>query len=114
MYTPPFWMFHQHFNTCSIPARYLACSIGSARYPFISLRRVSNEGGGSTSVKQGGRQIEYEDQDHRIHRKFLEALKKSGQPSLMGDIFDEEMIMKIPADQLKGVISTPELKGPAI
>lgn len=114
MYTPPFWMFHQHFNTCGIPARYLACSIGSARYPFISLRRVSNEGGGSTSVKQGGRQIEYEDQDHRIHRKFLEALKKSGQPSLMGDIFDEEMIMKIPADQLKGVITTPELKGPAI
>jgi uncharacterized RmlC-like cupin family protein len=114
MYVPPFWMFHQHFNTCEIPARYLACSIGSARYPFISLRRVSNEGGGSTSVKQGGRQIEYEDQDHRIHRKFLEALKKSGQPSLMGDIFDEEMIMKIPADQLKGVISTPELKGPAI
>jgi hypothetical protein len=52
MYTPPFWMFHQHFNTCAQPARYLACSIGSARYPFISLRRVSNQGGGSTSVKQ--------------------------------------------------------------
>ncbi|MBX9757533.1 MAG: hypothetical protein K2Y29_02065 [Beijerinckiaceae bacterium] len=114
MYTPPFWMFHQHFNTCDIPARYLACSIGSARYPFISLRRVSNEGGGSTSVKQGGRQIEYEDQDPRIHRKFLEALKKSGQPSLMDDIFDEEAIMKIPADQLTGVIQTPELKGPAV
>jgi uncharacterized RmlC-like cupin family protein len=114
MYTPPFWMFHQHFNTCDIPARYLACSIGSARYPFISLRRVSNEGGGSTSVKQGGRQIEYEDQDPRIHRKFLEALKKSGQPSLMDDIFDEDAIMKIPAEQLTGVIQTPELKGPAI
>jgi hypothetical protein len=114
MYTPPFWMFHQHFNTCDIPARYLACSIGSARYPFISLRRVSNEGGGSTSVKDGGRQIEYEDQDHRIHRKFLDALKKSGNPSLMGDLFDEEMIANLPADQLKGVISTPVLKGPAI
>jgi hypothetical protein len=65
-------------------------------------------------VKDGGRQIEYEDQDHRIHRKFLDALKKSGNPSLMGDLFDEEMIANLPADQLKGVISTPVLKGPAI
>ena len=48
MYTPPFWMFHQHFNTCGKPARYLACAIGSVRYPFISLRLVSNAGGGST------------------------------------------------------------------
>ncbi len=113
MYTPPFWMFHQHFNTGHIPARYLACAIGSARYPFISLRRVSNEGGGSTSVKQGGRQIEYEDQDHRIHRKFLEAIQKTGVPSKMSDIFDEPMILAIPKDKLTGVIDTPSLKGPA-
>jgi hypothetical protein len=32
----------------------------------------------------------------------------------MGDLFDEEMIANLPADQLKGVISTPVLKGPAI
>ncbi len=114
MYTPPFWMFHQHFNTCGEPARYLACSLGSARYPMISLRRVSNEGGGSTSVKQGGRQIEYEDQDPRIHRKFLEAVAKSGATSEMGDVFDEPAIMAIPKDQLVGVIQTPQLKGPAI
>ena len=114
MYTPPFWMFHQHFNTCGEPARYLACSLGSARYPMISLRRVSNEGGGSTSVKQGGRQIEYEDQDPRIHRKFLEAVAASGVPSEMGDVFDEPAIMAIPKDQLVGVIQTPQLKGPAI
>ncbi len=114
MYTPPFWMFHQHFNTSDAPARYLACSIGSARYPFISLRRVSNEGGGSTSVKQGGRQIEYEDQDPRIHRKFLRELKATGTESLMGDVFDEDAIMQIPEESLTGPIRTPELKGPAI
>ncbi len=114
MYTPPFWMFHQHFNTSNIPARYLACSIGSARYPFISLRRVSNEGGGSTSVKQGGRQIEYEDQDHRIHRKFLEEIAKAGVTSEMGDLFDENAIMAIPREQMTGIIQSPELKGPAI
>ena len=114
MYTPPFWMFHQHFNTCAIPARYLACSIGSARYPFISLRRVSNEGGGSTSVKEGGRQIEYEDQDPRLHRKFLDSIGKTGIPSKMGDIFDEPAILALPGEQLTGVIQTPQLKGPAI
>src|SRR5215218_10299200 len=84
MYTPPFWMFHQHFNTSDKPARYLACAIGSARYPFISLRRVSTSGGGSQSVKEGGRQIEYEDQDPRVHRKFLEEIAKTGMPSQMG------------------------------
>ena len=114
MYTPPFWMFHQHFNTCDIPARYLACSIGSARYPFISLRRVSNEGGGSTSVKEGGRQIEYEDQDPRVHRKFLEAIAGSGVASEMSDIFDEAAIMAIPKETMTGVIESPSLKGPAV
>lgn len=114
MYTPPFWMFHQHFNTCAEPARYLVRSIGSARYPLISLRRVSNEGGGSTSVKQGGWQIEYEDQDHCIHLNFLTALRESGVASKMGDIFDEAAILKLKEEDLAGVIQTPHLKGPAI
>ena len=114
MYTPPFWMFHQHFNTSDKPARYLACAIGSARYPFISLRRVSTSGGGSTSVKEGGRQIEYEDQDPRIHRKFLEEIKKTGMPSQMGDLFDEPAIMALPQSELTGVIRNPQHSGPAI
>ena len=114
MYTPPFWMFHQHFNTCDKPARYYACSLGSARYPMISLRRVSNEGGGSTSVKQGGRQIEYEDQDPRIHRKFLEETIRSGVQSQMSDVFDEAAVMALDPAKLTGVISTPQHAGPAI
>ncbi len=114
MYTPPFWMFHQHFNTCDRPARYLACSLGSRRYPFISLRRKSAEGFGSTSIQQGGRQIEYEDQDPRLHRKWLEAMKANGVASKMGDIFDEPAILALPQDKLSGVISTPKSIGPAI
>jgi len=65
-------------------------------------------------VKQGGRQIEYEDQDHRIHRKFLDAIHKSGVPSKMGDIFDEAAILALNPEELTGVIQTPHLKGPAI
>lgn len=114
MYTPPFWMYHQHFNTGPEPARYVACSLGSRRYPFISLRRKSAEGKGATSVKDGGRQIEYEDQDPRVHRKFLEALKETGVPSAMGDTFDEAAVLALPEESLTGVIQTPVLVGPAI
>ncbi|MFM1815335.1 MAG: hypothetical protein RLZ98_2030 [Pseudomonadota bacterium] len=115
MYTPPFWMFHAHFNTGDKPARYLACSLGSARYPFISLRRVSTAGGGSTSVQKGGRQIEYEDMDPRIHKKFLEELEKTGNKSIMGDVIDEDAVRKLPhSTEIKGVIKGPQSIGPAI
>ncbi len=114
MYTPPFWMLHQHFNTCNEPARYLACSLGSRRYPFISLRKRSAEGAGSMSIQQGGRQIEYEDQDPRVHRKWLEEIAKNGVASQMGDIFDEAAIMRLKPEELTGVIMMPQSTGPAV
>ena len=114
MYTPPFWMYHQHFNTGDTPARYVACSLGSRRYPFIALRRRSAEGAGAVSVSKGGRQIEYEEQDPRVHRKFLEELAATGVPSEMGDLFDEAAILAIPESELTGVIQTPRSTGPAV
>jgi hypothetical protein len=114
MYTPPFWMFHQHFNTCDQPARYLACSMGSRRYPFIALRRKSAEGKGATSIQEGGRQVEYEDQDPRIHRKWLEAIAENGIKSNMNDVFDEPAIMELPESELTGPIKTPKSIGPAV
>ena len=107
-------MFHQHFNTCDKPARYLACSLGSRRYPLIGLRRKSAQGGGSTSIKKGGRQIEYEDQDPRIHRTWLEAIAKNGVTSQMGDIFDEDAIKALKPEDMTGVIRTPASIGPAV
>lgn len=114
MFTPPFWMFHQHLNAGPMPARYLACSLGSRRYPFLSLRRKTAEGWGSVSVSQGGRQIEYEEQDPRIHRGWLEAIGKTGVPSEMGEVFDEEAILALDEASLQGVISTPKSTGPAV
>ena len=96
------------------PARYLACSLGSRRYPFISLRKKSAEGGGSTSIQNGGRQIEFEDQDPRIHRSWLEEIARTGVASEMGDIFDEPAIMALPKEKLTGVIQQPTSIGPAI
>jgi hypothetical protein len=107
-------MFHQHFNTSPERARYLACSMGSRRYPFIALRKKSAEGGGTISIQNGGRQVEYEDQDPRIHRKWLEAIAKNGVASQMGDIFDEPAILALPPEELTGAIKTPPSTGPAI
>jgi hypothetical protein len=107
-------MFHQHFNTCGERARYLACSMGSRRYPFIALRKKSAEGGGTVSIQKGGRQVEYEDQDPRIHRKWLDAIRENGVTSQMGDIFDEEAIMALRPEELTGAIKTPPSIGPAI
>ena len=108
MYPPPLWMFHQHFNTSHEPARYLACGLGSARYPFWAIRRGSAAGGSAVSIQQGGRQIEYEDQDPRIHRKFLEEIARTGVASKMGDLFDEDALLKLDPKDLEGVIRSPK------
>jgi hypothetical protein len=82
-------MFHQHFNTNPTPARYLAIAVGSQRYPFVESKRRLFDFGVDTSVKDGGNQIEYEDQDPRIHEIYLRELKKTGVESRMGQFIDE-------------------------
>jgi hypothetical protein len=82
-------MFHQHFNTSLTPARYLAIGLGSMRYPFIDIKRKHWMGAVDTSLEEGGNQIEYENQDRRIHEIFLKELAKNGVESHMGEIIDE-------------------------
>ncbi|HLQ62833.1 MAG TPA: hypothetical protein VK131_13310 [Candidatus Acidoferrales bacterium] len=77
VYAPPDQMFHQHFNTSPEPARYLAVAFGGLRYPFVEDKRRTFLGM-DVSVKEGGRQIEYEDQDPRIHALYEEELRKLG------------------------------------
>ena len=60
------------------------------------------------SIQQGGRQIEYEDQDPRIHRKFLEEIARTGVASKMGDLFDEDALLKLDPKDLEGVIRSPK------
>ena len=95
VFAPPDRMFHQHFDTSRQPARYLAVGLGSKRYPVIQVRRAGSEGQRTdVSIKEGGRQIEYEDQDPRIHRIYLEELQRTGVESRMGKFFDEDRILK--------------------
>ncbi|HTI88921.1 MAG TPA: hypothetical protein VL966_20140, partial [Alphaproteobacteria bacterium] len=90
VYAPPENMFHQHFNTSGEPARYMAILFGSKRYPITLERRANSETQRTdTSVKDGGRQIEYRDQDPRIHTMWLKEMRANGVPSLMGKHIDE-------------------------
>jgi hypothetical protein len=76
--------FHQHFVTSNNASRYVAMGIGGQRYPLLeSHRRIGigkpgQKQAASLSVKLGGDQIEYEDQDPRIHAIWLEEMRKRG------------------------------------
>ncbi|HLG72698.1 MAG TPA: hypothetical protein VK009_19950 [Chloroflexota bacterium] len=77
VFAPTNMLFHQHFNTSTEPARYLAVAFGGLRYPFTEDKKKTFLGM-DVDVKAGGRQIEYEDQDPRIHQMFVDELAKKG------------------------------------
>ena len=77
VYAPPDMMYHQHFNLCAEPVRYLAVGHGSVRYPFTQNMWDIYQGL-DRDVKQGGKQIEYGDQDPRIHQIYIDELAKIG------------------------------------
>ena len=81
---PPDKCFHQHFNAGAAPARYLALRWGSWRYRF--MRDTETEGPTYKSLKVGGSQIEYEDEDPRVHVDFESALVKAGAVCQMGKL----------------------------
>jgi len=89
VFAPPDMMYHQHFNTAPVPSRYLAVALGSLRYPFTTEKRNLFMGV-DVNVRDGGRQIEYADQNPRIHQIYLAELAKHGVVSRMGEHIDEK------------------------
>lgn len=87
LFVPPDLWFHQHFNTGSEPARYLALHAGGSR-KFKGIRKEVKQTG--ISIKKGGSQIEYEDEDPEIRRLFKAELAKTGTPWLMSEFFPGE------------------------
>lgn len=77
VFAPTRGMHYQHFNTGAGPARYLAVTVGSMRYPFVDENFRMFAGGADTKVAEGGNQVEYEDQDARIHLQYLQELEKN-------------------------------------
>ncbi len=89
VYSPPDQMFHQHFNIAQVPSRYLAVQMGTTRYPLTQAKRAVWDKAVDKDIKQGGIQIEYGDQDPRIHNIWLKEIDKMGVASGMGDFIDE-------------------------
>jgi mannose-6-phosphate isomerase-like protein (cupin superfamily) len=75
---------HQHFNTGTTRARYLAF------HPGQMGTRKPRPGGyySSKSKEEGGWQIEYADQDPIVNEIFEAELKKNGAASRMGRFFN--------------------------
>ena len=73
--------FHQHFNTGTNRARYLALKKGNLGIVGPGSREGDNSS--NTSIKEGGWQVEYEDEDREIHEIFEKDLKAHGAPCRM-------------------------------
>jgi hypothetical protein len=68
-------------------------NLGNRRFPFTGERKKQAAAFG-ISFKEGGRQIEYEDQDPYIHKLYLEELAKHGGACRMNDYMDESILLK--------------------
>ena len=85
---PPDQWFHQHFNSGAEPARYLALRWNDWR--FKSVKKSSGENGASyTSLKLGGNQIEFEDENPAQHREFVAEVERSGAKCQMCDYYPQ-------------------------
>jgi hypothetical protein len=78
---PPERWFHQHFNTGRTPARYLALRWNSRKH-----RLGTKDYGTDESIKSGGDQIEYDDEDPKIRKMFEEELAREGIQSRMDTV----------------------------
>ncbi|TAN20297.1 MAG: cupin domain-containing protein [Actinomycetota bacterium] len=77
---PPELWFHQHFNTGPTPARYLALRWGSQRFPLLRSYGIDR------TVKSGGAQIEYEDEDPDIREMYEASLEMNKVQSRMNGL----------------------------
>jgi len=74
LFVPPPQWFHQHFNASPIPVRFVALRWSNK----FSLGGVFGYEGFNRDVKEGGNQIEWEDQDPEIHRLYVQECAEKG------------------------------------
>ena len=85
MIVPPNLWFHQHFNTGTTPARYLAF-----KHEVVSIRNAQGVPKSWISLRIGGDQIDYADEKPVVRSLFAEALAKNGLESRMDPVYEAE------------------------
>lgn len=86
MIVPPNMWFHQHFNTGTTPARYLAF-----KHEGVSVRNAQGVPKAWISRRIGGDQIDYADERPNIRKIFEDELSKHGLQPRMGEAYQAEL-----------------------
>jgi oxalate decarboxylase/phosphoglucose isomerase-like protein (cupin superfamily) len=83
---PPNMWFHQHFNTGTTPARYLAF-----KHEVVSIRNAQGVPKAWISQRIGGDQIDYADETPKVRKLFAEALARHGMKPKMDEAYKAEL-----------------------
>lgn len=83
---PPNMWFHQHFNTGTEPARYLAF-----KHEVVSIRNAQGVPKAWISQRIGGDQIDYADEPPIVRELFVKALAENGLVPAMDAFYDAEL-----------------------
>ncbi len=86
MIVPPNMWFHQHFNTGTTPARYLAF-----KHETVSVRNAQGVPKAWISMRIGGDQIDYADEKPLIRTMFADSLAKHGLEPRMEAAYEAEL-----------------------
>ena len=85
MIVPPNMWYHQHFNTGTTPARYLAF-----KYEGVAIRNEQGVPKAWISQRIGGDQIDYADESDEVRTMFRDALAQNGLESKMAPAYEAE------------------------
>ncbi|HEY7382989.1 MAG TPA: cupin domain-containing protein [Beijerinckiaceae bacterium] len=86
MIVPPNMWFHQHFNTGTTPARYLAF-----KHEVVSIRNAQGVPKAWISMRIGGDQIDYADEQPVVRTMFEKELAKHSLKPRMDDAYQAEL-----------------------
>ena len=86
MIVPPNMWYHQHFNTGTTPARYLAF-----KYEGVAIRNAQGVPKAWISKRIGGHQIDYADETQEVRDLFEQALAKNGLTTQMTGAYEKEL-----------------------
>ncbi|MBL1435019.1 MAG: cupin domain-containing protein [Rhodobacteraceae bacterium] len=85
MIVPPNMWYHQHFNTGTTPARYLAF-----KYEGVAIRNAQGVPKAWISQRIGGDQIDYADESQAVRTMFADSLAKNNLTPQMAEAYEAE------------------------